>query len=125
MKRLTPIILLVLIAILIFPAMAFAFDIDDVKVYKDYLYEDDWLVAVHYNNSLDPYFTNNVSRTAFLIQFLKTDNTVVAQTPLPAWGYAPGSIYLANTTVSSLEWGSAYKVRLWGISAPYKNTTFT
>ena len=124
-KRLTPITLLVLIAILIFPSMTFAFDIPDARVFKDYLYENDWLVTCHYNNSLEPYYGNETSRSSFVLQFLNTTNSVIAQYPQTQWEYMPGSIYLANTTVSSLEWGSAYKVRLWGLDAGHNNTTYT
>jgi len=124
-KRLTPIILLSLIAILIFPSVVFGFEVFEAKVFKDYLYEDDWLVTCHYNNSLEPYYSNDTSRSSFVIQFLNTTNSVIAQYPQAQWEYMPGSVYLSNTTVSSLEWGAAYKVRLWGLDAVHNNTTYT
>ena len=116
-------LVIALLALLVAPAVVGAFSIQDANVFRGYLYEDDWLVVIHYNNSLEPDYSNITAREAFWLQFLKTDNTVIAQVPMPAWGYAPGSIYLSNTTVSSLEWGANYTVRMWRQSAPYNNTT--
>jgi len=47
---------------------------------------------------------------------LDTGSTVVAQVKLPAWGYKPGSIYVNATQAATLSWGSAYTIRLAGIS---------
>jgi len=107
----------VLLALLVAPALAAVndFSVDGANVYSSYIEDDDWLIVVKYKNVLEPYYGNDTSQNAFLLQLVDTDNTtVLAQTPLPSWGYRPGSIYLSATTVSSLEWGANYTIKING-----------
>ena len=107
----------VLLALLVVPALAAVndFSVDGANVYSSYIEDDDWLIVVKYKNVLEPYYGNDTSQNAFLLQLVDTDNTtVLAQTPLPAWGYRPGSIYLSADTVASLEWGANYTIKING-----------
>jgi len=91
------------------------FTIKGANVYSGYIEDDDWLIVIKYHNVLEPYYGNDTSKNAFRLQLVDTDNTtIIAQTPLPAWGYRPGSIYLSATTVATLEWGSNYVIKMNG-----------
>ena len=91
------------------------FSVDGANVYSGYIEDDDWLIVVKYKNVLEPYYGNDTSQNAFLLQLVDADNTtIIAQTPLASWGYRPGSIYLSNATAASLEWGLNYTVKMNG-----------
>jgi len=110
-------LLLPLIVALVLPLTVSAaglFEIKSANAYSGYLEANDWLITIEYQNTLEPYYGNYTSQDSFLLQFTEADDTLIAQTPLPAWGYKPGSIYLSAATVSSLEWGSGYKVKMAG-----------
>ena len=102
-----------------------AMEVYGVNVYQGYLYEGDWLIVAKAKNVFEPYYGDDTSKGSFYFQFTKADGTLIAQTPLPAWGYRPSSVYLSNTTVASLEWGASYKVKMSGTASPYYNTTYT
>jgi len=122
-------LLLPLSAMLLLPLIALAqtgsLEIKGAEVYSGYLEEGDWLIVVSYNNTLEPYYGNDTSQDAFLLQLTKADDTLIAQVPLTAWGYRPGSIYLSAITVSTLEWGAAYKVGMYGTDAVHNTTNYT
>jgi len=129
-KLVVILLLLPLVAGLLLPLTALAatgsFEIKGANIYSNYLEEGDWLIAIKYKNTREPYYGNETSQDAFLLQLVKADNTtIIAQVPLPAWGYRPSSIYLSATTVSTLEWGSAYKVKMYGTDAVHNTTTYT
>jgi len=111
-------LLLLFLALLASPSLVLAaneFQIDGANVYSGYIEEDDWLIVIEYKNTLEPYYGNDTSIDAFQLQLVATDNTtLIAQTPLPAWGYKPGSIYLSAASASSLEWGKNYTVKMNG-----------
>ena len=106
-----------LVALLVVPVMAAAndFSVDGAHVYTGYIDEDDWLIVVKYKNVLEPYYGNDTSQNAFLLQLVDEDNTtIIAQVPLASWGYRPGSIYLSAATAATLEWGAAYVIKMNG-----------
>jgi len=102
-----------------------AMEVHGANVYEGYLYDGDWLVVVSYKNIFEPYYTGGSSRDSFYVQLTNADNTLIAQTPMPEWGYKPGALYLSNTTVSALEWGALYKVALSSVESPHYNETYT
>jgi hypothetical protein len=62
----------------------------------------------------------------FYIQLYSVDGlTLLAQTKCPEWGFKPGAIYLSAAQASSLEWGLAYIVRVYGDFAGYPYVTYT
>jgi len=118
-KALLLLLLLVFTALLTTPLPALAaandFEITGAEVYSGYVEGGDWLIVIKYKNTLEPYFGNDTSGNAFRLQLVEADNsTLIAQTPLPSWGYKPGSIYLSNATASTLEWGKNYTVKMNG-----------
>lgn len=108
----------VLLALLAVPLLTLAaandFEVSGAEVYTSYIEDDDWLFVVKYKNVLEPYYGNDTSQNAFLLQLTYANDTVIAQVPLQAWGYRPGSIYLSAAMAASLEWGSGYKVKMNG-----------
>ncbi|GAG79223.1 unnamed protein product, partial [marine sediment metagenome] len=62
---------------------------------------------------------------AFLLRLAKADGTLIAQTPLPAWGYRPGSIYLSADMAATLEWGTNYTISMYGQDASHNTTNYT
>ena len=110
-------LLLPLIVVLVLPLIVSAtglFEVSVANVYSGYIEPNDWLIVIKYKNTLEPYYGNDTSKNAFLIQLTTANDTLIAQTPLPAWGYRPGSIYLSNATAAALEWGTGYKVVMVG-----------
>ena len=96
------------------PAPEEGFEITGANVFSGYLETNDWLFVLKYENILEPYYSNYASQDSFNLQLLDS-GTIVAQTPLTAWGYKPGAIYLSATTATSLEWGAAYQLRMTGV----------
>ena len=116
--KITGILLAVmLVALLVVPVMAAPndFSIDGANVYTGYIDDNDWLIVVKYKNVLEPYYGNDTSQNAFLLQLVDEDNTtIIAQVPLASWGYRPGSIYLSADTAATLEWGADYVIKMNG-----------
>lgn len=112
---LLPLIVAMLAMPLLTSAAVNDFSVDGANVYSSYIEDDDWLIVIKYKNTLEPYYGNDTSQNAFLLQLVDTDNTtVLAQTPLPSWGYRPGSIYLSAATAATLVWGSNYTIKMNG-----------
>lgn len=88
--------------------------IDDVEIFQSFAEDEDWLIAIRYLNLYPPYFDTYDVRKLFLFQLIDTTGVVVAQSQVMAWGNKPGSIYLSASSVSSLEWGAAYTIRMYG-----------
>lgn len=99
-----------------------ALQIHNAKVFKNYLSStaSDWLITCLYTNVFEPYYTNKDDVSLlFTLQLLNVaGTTVLAETKVAEWGYKPGVIYLNSSMVSSLTWGSAYRVRLNYIDNP-------
>lgn len=95
------------------------------NVYSGYMSDNDWLVVVKGINTAEPYYSTSESKSSFSLQLTKADDTLIAQTPLPAWGYKPCSIYLSNTTTATLDWGAAYKVKFVCMDNASYNTSYT
>ena len=102
-----------------------AMEVIGANVYEGYINDGDWLIVAKAKNIFEPYYGDDTSKGSFYLQFTKADDTLIAQTPLPAWGYKPASLYLSNSTVAALEWGAGYKVKMSSIASPYYNTTYT
>jgi len=118
-KALLLLLLLTAVALLAMPTLTLAaandFSVDGAEVYSGYIEDGDWLVVIKYKNVLEPYYGNDTSKNTFLLQLVGADNsTIIAQTPLPAWGYRPGLIYLSHATADTLEWGKNYTVKMNG-----------
>ena len=62
-------------------------DVYGANVFEGYLYDGDWLITASYLNVFEPYYTGNSSRDSFYLQLTKADDTLIAQVPMPAWGY--------------------------------------
>lgn len=94
--------------------------VEDAKVFTSYLETSDWLVTLLYKNIYEPYYSDGTDvASMFYIQLANASGTVLAQTKCPAWGYRPGCIYLNAGQVTSLEWGYAYRVRVYGDFGAY------
>jgi hypothetical protein len=89
--------------------------IQDCKIVTGYKATDDWLVIVRYVNTYAPYYDTYDVRKYFVLQLVNDTNTVIAQSPLLAWGNRVGSIYLSPTVTSALTYGGSYTVRMYGI----------
>lgn len=89
-----------------------------MKVFSSYKNAGDWLITVRYLNTYAPYYDTYDIKKYFVLQLV--DNvTVKAQNVLPAWGNKVANIYLSAAEVTGLNWGGAYKVRIYGNFSPY------
>ena len=86
-------------------------------VFSSYIETGDWLVTILYKNLYPPYYDEkkDVSSLFVLQLYNATTSTVIAQTKCFEWGYKPGAIYLSAASVVPLQWGYAYRVRLYGL----------
>jgi len=100
-------------------------EIYGVNVFADYMESGDWLFTVSGLNIFEPYYSEKDSKGSFLLQLTKADDTLIAQTPLTAWGYKPTSIYLSSATAATLDWGAGYKVKFYEIGGDNYNTSYT
>ena len=93
----------------------------DAKVFQGYLEDDDLLFCIEYYNTYPPYYDSNLDpRSYFQIQLLGLDHaTVLAASPLMAWGEAPGSIYLSAASATAITVGGAYRIQVIGTFSPY------
>lgn len=88
---------------------------ETAKVFSGYIETGDWLITCLYKNVAGLYYDDHNVQDYFYIQLVDPDDgSVKAQTKCPEWGYKPGAIYLSPAMVESLEWGKAYRVRLYG-----------
>lgn len=97
----------------------------DAKVFSSYLETGDWLITCLYYNTYPPYYDNGDDISLYFYLQLVDGNIVKAQTKVSAWGFKPGSIYLSPEMVESLEWGKAYKVRMFGNFGTYPYIDYT
>jgi len=96
-----------------------AISIEEAQVFTGYIEEGDWLVALTYKNTFEPYSPTEDIEAYFYLQLLD-DTTIKAQVNCPMWGYRPGCIYIGKALADTLEWGSTdYKVRMIGSFSPY------
>lgn len=92
----------------------------DAKVYQGYISTGDWLIVCYYHNIYPPYYDTYDVTHYFNLQLVDTDGTVKAQGACAAWGRKPGCIYQSASSVTALEWGRAYTVRVaYSGSSPY------
>lgn len=92
-------------------------EISDAKVFSSYTDSGDWLITILYKNLYPPYYeeAKDVSSLFVFQLYDATTSTVIAQTKCFEWGYKPGAIYLSANGVIPLQWGAAYRVRLYGL----------
>ncbi len=88
--------------------------VEDAKVITSYIEDGDWLICILYKNLYPPYYADAEDVSSYFSLQLADGTTVLAQTKCPEWGYKPGCIYLAADEVTGLQWGYAYRVRLYG-----------
>ena len=100
-------------------------DMGGANVFEGFVYDGDWLIVCNYLDIFEPYFTDSASEATFVLQFTKADDTLIGQVPVQQWGYMPGAIYLSNVTVASLDWGSAYKMKINTTAPPYHEHSYT
>jgi hypothetical protein len=93
-------------------------------VFQDYYASGDWLITCSYLNTYVPYYPADNPKSHFMFQLLN-GATVLAQTPVPQWGYKPIGLYLSAASVTSLTWGSAYTLRIYGTDSPYPSYSYT
>ena len=96
----------------------------DAKVFSGYLKEGDWLIALRYLNEYPPYYGETVMSDYFAVQ-LMVGNETVTSTRLRQWGMMPAAIYIGPTLAGTLEWGSAYQIRMIGLFDPYPAASYT
>jgi|GEM_PF-4795734 len=98
-----------------------AIEIQDAKVFQSYKSIGDWLITVRYVNLFAPYYDTYDVRQYFVLQLVDSDDHVIAQSPLPAWGNRVGNLYLSAAQVSALDYGGSYTLRIYGTfgSHPY------
>jgi hypothetical protein len=89
-------------------------ELEEARVFTSYINNGDWLITVLYKNFYPPYYENGADVSSLFYIQLVDGTTVKAQSKVPEWGYRPGCIYLSSTMVTSLEWGKAYLVRIYG-----------
>jgi hypothetical protein len=106
-------------------AVVASLQIQNAKVVTGYSATDDWLVIVRYVNTYAPYYDTYDVRKYFVLQLVNDTNTVIAQSPLLAWGNRVGSIYLSPTVTGALTYGGSYTVRMYGtfVMNPYVEYT--
>jgi hypothetical protein len=88
--------------------------IDNAKVFMGYKETGDWLITVRYVNTYAPYYDTYDVKQYFALQLIDSSNVVKASAALPAWGNRVGSIYLSAASVTSLTYGGAYRIRMYG-----------
>jgi hypothetical protein len=99
-------------------------DVVGAQVYSGYLEAGDWLFVVNYINEVTPYYPVSNPENYWLLQLLD-GSTAISSLPVQQWGQRPGSIYLSAAAVSSLEWGKAYTIRLYGNYGTYPYDSYT
>lgn len=90
-----------------------ALEIIGAKVFSGFLEDDDHLYVFTYNALAATAYTDANPQLYYNTQVV-VNTTVVAQGKLPAWGYKPGSIYIAADEAP--EWGGGCTIRISGIS---------
>ena len=86
----------------------------------------DWLIAVHYTNTVEPGFPSGTPDKLWYIQLLDPDSNILAQSSIRMWGSRPGSIYLNANAASAMDWGNtSYQVRLYGNFGDNPSTVLT
>ena len=98
-----------------------AMALSNVEVYSSMVEDGDWLTVFLYKNVYPPYYQYEDPREYFNLQFLDNDanQTILAQSKLPAWGYKPGATYLKQNVATDLTWGSNYTIQMEGTSAKF------
>jgi hypothetical protein len=103
--------------------------VQNAKVFTSYISTGDWLITLLYTNLYEPYYSDGSAvESYFYIQMWDVaGTTLLAQTKCPAYGFKPGCIYLNPSMVTSLEWGLAYRIRVYGnlLSLPYGEYVLT
>jgi len=92
-------------------------DVVSAKQFDSYLVQGDMLFTFEYINL----YSTNAGITDptkyFYFQLLDTDGTtIIAQTVMKAWGDRPGSMYINESLASTLTSGSAFYIKMVGIS---------
>jgi hypothetical protein len=87
------------------------------NVFTGFKTTGDWLIVADVSNFYLPYYPNNDVSLYFQLQ-LVDGTTVKATSPFVTWKRSPLSIYMSPTTVTSLAWGSGYKIRIQLLSDP-------
>ena len=101
-------------------------NVEGAKVFSSYQEPGDWLITLLYKNTYEPYYTqgNDVSNFFYVQLYNVAGTTLLAQTKCPMWGYRPANIYLSAGQVTSLQWGAAYRVRIYGNFYPYPHMEY-
>jgi hypothetical protein len=86
--------------------------VDNGKVFTGYKATGDWLMVFSYDNVYPPFYPVQDSKQYFAYQLIDYYNVVKAQSPCNSWGLRPGSIYLSAVSVTPLQWGGDYRIRL-------------
>lgn len=92
-------------------------EVNNAKVFRSYLEDDDMLVVLSYQDTYVPYYPDETASLNFWLQLRSTNGaTIIAQTVCRQWGYMPGSIYLSANQAASLTDGLPYRVYLAGVA---------
>ena len=91
--------------------------VERALAFTNYIESGDILFLVEYINIYEPYYSNGSdSKLYFSLRLLDTDGvTVLASTPMVAWGNRPGSIYLSAAEASGITLGGAYYLQVYGL----------
>ena len=95
--------------------------LSNMSVFSSMTEDGDWLTVFLYKNIYSPYYQYEDPAEYFNLQLIDTDNSTIAQGKLPAWGYKPGGIYIAQDTAAYLTWGNNYTVQMEGTSAKFSS----
>lgn len=89
-----------------------AIDVEDAKIFQDYVSSGDWLITSRILNTYLPYYPNQDVGQYFQMQLID-GSTVKAATPLIDWDLQPIGICIGSTIADSIGWGSTeVKIRV-------------
>jgi hypothetical protein len=99
--------------------------IESGKVFQGYIETGDMLFCAEVINLYPPYANVTNPKDYFQLQLLGLDgSTVLAATPMTAWGDRPQSIYLSASSASSLTVGGAYTIKIVGTFTSPPSATY-
>jgi hypothetical protein len=94
----------------------------DISVFTNYIETGDMIFLIHYEAWLDSRYPDP-KRTFYFLSENATDS--IGKTSIPAWGYQPGSIYLAPEEADKIAWRGDCTITLAPFTETCDNTTYS
>jgi hypothetical protein len=92
--------------------------IESVMAFRGYIEANDLLFVAEIINNYPPYANTENAKDYFQMQLLGTDGvTVLAASPITAWGNKPQSVYLSANAATPITYGGGYYIRIIGTFA--------